>query len=63
MRAPLISASGQGLTKGNQRKESEQNLRNSAKQTKAFLNLWKGFIRPNKHQTVQIPSPLKILEW
>ena len=60
MRAPLISASRQGLAKENQRKESEQNSRNSAKQMKTSLNFWKAFYETYRHQVLR---PLKILEW
>ena len=63
MRAPLISASRQGLAKENQRKESEQNSRNSAKQMKTFLNFWKGLIRATDVILTQVPRPLKMLEW
>ena len=61
MRAPLISASRQGLAKENQRKESEQNSRNSAKQTKAFLNFWKGFIRHCTNADPKAPAHIPVV--
>ena len=54
---------GGALKRETKAKEFEQYSRDTAKQTKTSLNFWKGFIRPTDVILMQIPRPLKILEW
>ena len=53
---------GRALKRGMKAKEFGQNSRDS-KKDKTSLKFWKKLIRPKDIRLIQIPRPLKILEW